>query len=84
MAMEKVVVFTKEGPGPETITEYETGLLCDPFNPEDIAEKINWVFSNEAKVFEIENNARIYVLGKFSADAITKKNIDFFNSLIKN
>lgn len=84
MAMKKVVIFTKEGPGPETITAYETGLLCDPFNPEDIAEKINWVFSNETKAIEIENNARTYVLGKFSADAITKKNIDFFNSLIKN
>lgn len=82
MAMKKVVVFTTKGPGPETITAYETGLLCDPFNPEDIAEKINWVFSNEAKAIEIENNARTYVLGKFSADAITKKNIDFFNSLI--
>lgn len=84
MAMKKVVVFTKEGPGPETISEYETGLLCDPFNPKDIAEKINWVFSNEAKAIEIENNARTFVLEKFSADAITKKNIDFFESLIKN
>ena len=84
MAMQKVVVFTKKGPGPETITEYETGLLCDPFDSKDIAEKINWVFENETAAIEIEKNARNYVLGKFSADTITKKNIDFFNSLIKN
>jgi len=82
MAMKKVVVFTKEGPGPETITSYETGLLCDPFNPEDIAEKINWVFSNETKAIEIEDNARTYVLGKFSADAITKKNLEFYKKII--
>jgi glycosyltransferase involved in cell wall biosynthesis len=80
MAMKKVVVFTKEGPGPETITEYKTGLLCDPFNPEDIAEKINWVFSNETK--EIEDNARTFVLEKFSADAITNKNLEFYKKII--
>jgi glycosyltransferase involved in cell wall biosynthesis len=82
MAMKKVVVFTKEGPGPETITEYETGLLCDPFNPEDIAKKINWVFSNEAKAIEIGNNARAFILEKFSADAITKKNLEFYKKII--
>lgn len=82
MAMKKVVVFTKEGPGPETITEYETGLLCDPFNPEDIAKKINWVFSNEAKAIEIANNARAFILEKFSADAIAKKNLEFYKKII--
>lgn len=84
MAMKKVVVFTTEGPGPETISEYETGLLCNPYNPIDIAEKINWIFSNEAQAFQIENNARAFVLSKFSADVIVEKNSTFFKSLLKN
>jgi glycosyltransferase involved in cell wall biosynthesis len=84
MAMKKVVVFTTQGPGRETITEYETGLLCNPFNPVDIAEKINWVFSNEAKAIEIENNARTFVLAKFSADSIVEKNSIFFKSLLNH
>jgi len=82
MAMKKVVVFTTKGPGPETISEYETGLLCNPFNPVDIAEKINWVFSNKEKAIEIENNARAFVVDKFSADAITKKNLEFYKKII--
>jgi glycosyltransferase involved in cell wall biosynthesis len=84
MAMQKMVVFTNKGPGPETIVEYQTGLLCDPYQLEDIAQKINWVFENDEKVIEIEQNARAFVLKKFSAEIIVQKNIDFFISLIKN
>jgi glycosyltransferase involved in cell wall biosynthesis len=84
MATEKIVIFTNKGPGPETITEYENGLLCDPFNPKDIADKINWVFSNQMQSNEIEKKARQFVLDKFSATTIVKKNIDFFNFIIQN
>lgn len=81
MSMKKMVVFTNKGPGPETIVDYETGLLCDPYNPQDIADKINWVFENEAQVSVIENKAREYVLGKFSIESILAKNLDFFNRI---
>jgi len=84
MAMQKVVVFTNKGPGPETIQQYETGLLCDPLNPNDIAEKINWVFSNDEKSKVIASNARTFVLGKYGATVILKKNIDFFKNLINS
>jgi len=83
MAMKKVVVFTKKGPGPETIKEYETGLLCDPFNPKDIAEKIVWVFSNMQQSEEISNKARQSVLEKYSPEVIVQMNIDFFKSITK-
>ncbi len=82
MAMKKIVVFTKKGPGNETIDEYKTGLLCDPYNPIDIANKIIWVFKNEDKVSIIENNARESVIKKYSVDLIVKKNIEFYSSLI--
>lgn len=83
MAMKKVVVFTKKGPGPETIKEYETGLLCDPFNPKDIAEKIVWVFSNVQQSDEISSKARQSVLEKYSPEVIVQMNIDFFKSITK-
>lgn len=84
MSMKKMVVFTNKGPGPETISNYETGLLCDPHNPQDIAEKINWVFSHEEHVKTIENNAREYVLGKFSLDIIVQKNLDFYQRILSS
>lgn len=82
MAMEKVVVFTELGPGPETIKNDETGLLCDPYNPKDIAEKIVWVFSHEAKAKAMGQAARKFVLKKYGLENIVCQNISFFESVI--
>lgn len=81
MAMEKTVVFTKLGPGPEAIKEYETGLLCDPHNPQDIAEKIIWVLSNKVQAEVIGKTAREFVLKKYQLENVVSHNIDFFKSL---
>ena len=83
MAMKKMVIFTTEGPGPETIIDYETGLLCNPYDPSDIVQKIAWVFNNQEKVAVIENNARNYVIEKYSVDKIVKKNIEFYKKIAK-
>lgn len=83
MLMEKTVVFTKMGPGPETITDGETGLLCDPYSPEDIADKIRWAFSNLDRLALIGKNAREAALAKYSLDHIIELNLDFYRSLKK-
>jgi glycosyltransferase involved in cell wall biosynthesis len=81
MAMEKAVVFSKLGPGPETILNYETGLLCDPHIPIDIADKILWFFLNQEKKEAIEKKARVFVLKKYGLDNIVNQNILFYESL---
>lgn len=83
MAMEKAVVFTKLGPGPETIENYKTGLLCDPHDPEDIAEKITWIFSNKEKAKEMGKAGRESVLSKYGLEHIVHQNIDFLKSLLQ-
>ncbi|TCN56407.1 glycosyltransferase family 1 protein [Flavobacterium circumlabens] len=79
MAMEKAVVFTQLGPGPETIENYKTGLLCDPHSPADIAEKIIWIFANREKAIEMGKTARQVVLEKYGLEHIVFQNIDFYN-----
>lgn len=82
MAMEKAVVFTKVGPGPETIIDYETGLLCDPFNPKDIASKIEWFFLNQERKEAIGKKAGEFVMKKYGLDTIVNQNRAFFESLL--
>lgn len=82
MAMEKAVVFTKYGPGPETIEDYKTGLLCDPYNPENIAENIIWFLSNKEEKKVIEKAAREFVVKKYGLNDIINENIIFYRSLI--
>jgi glycosyltransferase involved in cell wall biosynthesis len=82
MAMEKAVVFTKAGPGPETITDYETGLLCDPHNPKDIADKISWFFLNQERKKAVEKKASAFVRKKYGLETIVNQNIMFFQATI--
>lgn len=83
MSMEKAVLFSALGPGPETIENYKTGLLADPHNPEDIAEKILWFFENPIEAIKIGKNAREFVLNKFDQYRITSRNIDFYRDLVR-
>lgn len=81
MAMEKVVIFTELGPGPETIEHLKTGLLCNPLDPQDIASKIIWVFENSEKTAEMGSQARISALSKFNIEKSLDKNLNFYNNL---
>lgn len=82
MAMGKPVIFTDKGPGPEIITDTVTGLLCNPLDPQDIAEKILWVFEHEALASEMGEKASRNISSRFAVNAVLNKNIDFFKSLI--
>ncbi len=84
MAMKKSVVFSELGPGPETIENYKTGLLCNPHNVEDIVEKVAWFLSHKDKIESIGENARAFVLQKFNLQAILDKNISFYKRISKN
>ncbi|TRX41262.1 glycosyltransferase family 4 protein [Flavobacterium restrictum] len=82
MAMGKAVVFTQLGPGPETIVDLETGLLCDPYSPADIAKKIVWVFENQLAAATMGNKAKDFVTHKYGLETILEKNINFYNAIL--
>lgn len=84
MAMEKLVIFTEFGVGQEIIENKKNGLLCNPKNPIDIAEKILWSFNNQEKVTIIEKNARKIVLEKFNLEKIVQQNIMFYKNVVQN
>ena len=83
MVMEKPVIFTKLGPGPEVIADGETGWLCNPHEPKEIANTIIQVLSNPHKASEIAKQGRLSVLQQFEIKTIVLKNIEFYNK-IKN
>ena len=82
MAMNKLVIFSECGPGPETIKHGETGLLCNPYKIDDIADKIIWALDYKEECKAIANSGREFVLGNFNSDTITKMNIDFYKRLL--
>ncbi|RED19564.1 glycosyltransferase involved in cell wall biosynthesis [Flavobacterium cutihirudinis] len=82
MAMQKTVVFTKYGPGPEAIEDFITGLLCDPHNPKDIAEKIIWVLSDPVKAKMMADNALDFACEKYGLDNIVLQNINVYKNIV--
>ncbi|MFZ2338122.1 MAG: glycosyltransferase family 4 protein [Bacteroidales bacterium] len=84
MAMAKPVVFTKLGPGPEVIRHGITGLLCDPYNPQDIADKVLEILKNPNFGISLGLAARQDVAERFSITTLLKQNILLYKSVLKN
>lgn len=83
MCMEKVVVFTEYGPGPETIDDGINGFLCKPLEIDSISKTIIKALNNRKNNRFIEIAAREKVLKKFAPDNILNKNCTFYNYLLK-
>lgn len=82
MLLEKIVVFSKYGPGPETIQHKETGLLCDVYNPTDIAAQIIWVIEHEEEARRLAVAGRLKVKEKYNLEHITQRNIVYYNTIL--
>lgn len=82
MALGKPVVGSATGPGPEMITHGKNGLLCDPHNPDDIADKIIEMLQNNTLAESCGKAAKETVSKKFNIDIIVNQNIRFYQNLI--
>jgi glycosyltransferase involved in cell wall biosynthesis len=83
MLLRKPVIFSEYGPGPETIEHGVTGLLCDVYNPEDIAAKMLWCIENPEKAAGLGIKAEQIVRKKYDKNSILDKNISFYKSLLQ-
>jgi glycosyltransferase involved in cell wall biosynthesis len=84
MLLAKPVIFSKYGPGPETVEHLKTGLLCDVYNPSDIAEKMIWCIEHPEEAAMLGNTASKLVKTRYDMNTIMKRNIQFYQSLIEN
>ena len=82
MVMEKPVIFTKLGPGPEVIVDGETGLLCNPQEPTEIASKIIQVLENPDFAYQLGKKAKISVLEQFEITKLVMQNIAYYRKIV--
>jgi glycosyltransferase involved in cell wall biosynthesis len=82
MSTGRPVIFTKLGPGPETIRHGVTGLLCDPHDPEDIANHIIWVLENPNEAAILGDNGRKYIVDNYSLEKVLNENLKFYKSIL--
>ena len=82
MVMEKPVIFTKLGPGPEVIADGKSGWLCNPHEPKEIANTIIQVLSKPQKAHEIAKQGRLSVLQQFEITKIVIYNIVYYRKIV--
>lgn len=82
MATNKTVIFSETGPGKETMTHKETGLLCNPYDLNSISNTIIWALDNKEESLNIAKKGRLFVLNNFNIDILIEKNISFYKTLI--
>lgn len=82
LAMGKAFIGGKIGPGPEAVLDNVTGLLADPHDPKDIAEKIRYLFSHPEEGIAMGEKARKEVLRDFNIDIIVNQNIETLKKYI--
>ena len=81
MAIGKAAVFSKLSSGPEAIEDGISGLLCDPKDPKDIAEKIMYYFDNPDKAKEIAKNGKKRVETLFLYTKWIEENIILYKKI---
>lgn len=84
LAMGKTFIGGATGPGPEAVIDQVTGLLADPHDPKDIAEKIKFLFEHPQKGIEMGVAARERVLKEFDIDVIVEQNKSYFESILNH
>jgi glycosyltransferase involved in cell wall biosynthesis len=82
MAVQRAVVYTNFGPGPEVVTHGVSGWLCDPHQPEDIAKQILEVFAQDEEMKKRAQAASQQVLRQFNISTILHQNLDFYKEVI--
>jgi glycosyltransferase involved in cell wall biosynthesis len=82
LGMAKPVVASELGPGKEAVIDKKTGLLCNPLDPDDIADKVIYMLTHQDEAFTMGKNAREDILNRFDTSKIIKQNMDFYRNVL--
>jgi len=82
MAMGVPVVFTNFGPGPEVVTDGKTGLLVDPYSPEDIKTKIHLILDDKGLADDLIRNGKCDIEKRFSVEQCRSQTEEFYRTCL--
>lgn len=77
-AHKKPVVATKIGAFKEVVVDKETGFLCDPDNPDDLANKMLLAIDKRNDLNQMAEKGYVYISDKFSWAKIAKDTIALY------
>ncbi|MFM7329792.1 MAG: glycosyltransferase [Bacteroidota bacterium] len=84
MALGKPVIGTNHGGTRELIDDGETGFLIDPFDPIQLADKINWLLEHPDRSVVMGARGATVVRQKFSMDAMLRSYQEEYHRVTSN
>ncbi|MEQ1860245.1 MAG: glycosyltransferase family 4 protein [Chthoniobacteraceae bacterium] len=83
MAMGKPTIYSRTGAGPEVIEDGVSGLLCDPADSADIAEKICAILGDRELAESLGANGRRRAVELFDRRQWIDRNLDFYRHCLQ-
>lgn len=80
LAAGKAVVASQTGPGPEIIDHGATGLLCNPHDPDSIAEQIIRILKDPVLRRCLGLAARKIAVERYSLHRLVDRNIEYYRN----
>lgn len=82
MSVGRPTIYSKTGPGPEIVEDETSGLLCDPDDPLDVAERILRLLRDPAMGRRLGRAARERVVEKFDRRRWLDANLSFYRRCV--
>lgn len=83
MASGKAIVVASSGWANEMIEDSVSGALADPYDFKLFAGKINELLGDENRLASMGSSARKRVMTRFNQEDLVKKNIRFYDSIVR-
>lgn len=83
MAMEKGLVTSDIGWAKELMIDGETGLMVDPNEPKALAAALEHLLEYPEQAKTMGKAARAHLMAHFAMEALTARNISFYNQVLK-
>lgn len=83
MAAEKNVVATRTDAIPTLIDDGVDGLLVDVDNPEDVRDKVLWLYNHPENAKDMRKKALEKVVKNYDISRVVEQHVKMFNELLK-
>ena len=76
------VIASRIGALADIVSEGETGLLFEPGNPQDLADKLAWAQAHPAEMDAMGRNARAKYEAEFSAEVNYRRMMEIYGGVL--